>query len=141
MSISTSRGAYQDCRDLFEKADEDPRGCRVFIGPEGQARFFIMRMHQARQIDRNDNRQMYEFGHPMHNASPWDKFKCSKREDNDGKWWVYVEKVELNLGAVENLSELAEYEFIEPKRIIHAPVQQLEYTPPQNRELVVRRRV
>lgn len=137
MSISKSRGAYNDCRDLFERAVEDPKGCRVFIGPEGQAQHFIMRMHQARQLDRNDSAEVYEFGHPMYASSPWDRFKCYKREDKDG-WWVYVEKVELNVGNVENLSEIVDYEFVEPRpQITHQQTLVIEHQPKE----LIRRRV
>lgn len=140
MSISKSRGAYGDCRDLFDRASEDPKGCRVYIGKQGYARHYVMRLHMAREIDRKDNKQMYPLGHPMYGASPWDKFKCSMKPDAEGNWWVYVEKIELNLGNVENLSELVDYEFA-PKQIEHEPVRQLEYASPQGRELVIRRRV
>lgn len=137
MSISKSRGAYGDCRDLFERAIEDDKGCRIFIGDSGNARHFVMRMHQCRQIDRNDNSDMYELGHPMHGASPWDKLKCSMKPDARGDYWVYIEKIELNLGAVENLSELVDYEFVHPvPQVARQQTLMIEHQP-----VVIRRRV
>lgn len=136
MSISKSRGAYSDCRDLFERAIDDPKGCRIYIGDQGNARHFVMRMHQCRQIDRNDNADMYELGHPMHGASPWDKLKCSMKPDPKGDFWVYIEKIELNLGAVENLSELVDYEFVHPvPQVAHKQALMIEHQP------LIRRRV
>lgn len=105
MSISESRLAYQDCQDLFEKAMDDPKGVRVFIGTKEMARFFVMRMHKCRQINRRDNKDIYPEGEPMHGASAWDKIKCSMKEDEEGQWWVYAEKVELDPSLVESLSE------------------------------------
>lgn len=137
MSISKSLGSYQDCRDLFEKADEDQKGCRIFIGDQGQANHFVMRLHQARELIRKENRQLYEPGHPMHGTSTFDKFKCSKKPDRNGDYWVYVEKIELDLGAVENLSELVDYEFVEPTpQIGRQQTLVIEHQP-----MVIRRRV
>lgn len=142
MSISKSLGSYQDCRDLFEKADEDSKGCRVYISDKhdegrGLARHFVMRLHQARDLIRKENRLLYEQGHPMHGTSIYDKFKCSMKSDRDGAWWVYVEKIELNLGAVENLSELVDYEFVEPvPQIARQQTLVIEHQP-----MVIRRRL
>lgn len=137
MSISKSRGAYGDCRDLFERAEDDPKGCRIFIGDQGAARHFVMRMHMCREIDRKDNAEKYELGHPMYMASPWDRLKCSMKPDAKGDYWVYVEKVELNLGAVENLSELVDYEFVHPvPQIAHKQTLVIEHQPQ-----MIRRRV
>lgn len=137
MSISKSLGSYQDCRDLFEKAEEDLKGCRIYIGDQGQANHFVMRLHQARELIRKENKQLYDPGHPMHGTSIYDKFKCSKKADRDGAWWVYVEKIELNLGAVENLSELVDYEFVEPPpQIARQQTLVIEHQP-----MVIRRRL
>lgn len=137
MSISKSMGAYGDCRDLFEKADEDDKGCRIYIGDQGHAQHFVMRMHQARELIRKENRQLYEPGHPMHGTSIYDKFKVSKKPDHQDKYWVYVEKIELNLGAVQNLSELVDYEFITPTpQITHQQTLVIEHQPQ-----LIRRRV
>lgn len=108
MSVSTSRLAYADCADVFERAIEDPKGVRVFIGTYEAAKYFITRMHMCRTIARNENSKTYDEGHPMHGVSVWDKVRCTMKQDEEEKWWVYVEKVELDLSAVESLSELGE---------------------------------
>lgn len=134
-------GAYGDCRDLFEKADEDDKGCRIYIGNgdegRGKARHFVMRMHQARDLIRKENRKLYDIGHPMHGTCIYDKFKCSMRTDRSDCWWVYVEKIELDLGAVENLSELVDYEFVAPTpQITHQQTLVIEHQPQ-----LIRRRI
>lgn len=126
MSISNSRLAYTDCEALFDKALDDPKGCRVLVGEEGKARHFVMRMHKCRQLMREDNARMYEIGHPLHGTSIWDPLKCSIREDTEGNWYVYVEKVDLNLDLVESLSEIEEVDYEEPKRIEHVPAGLIE---------------
>lgn len=138
MSISTSSGSYQDCRDLFDRASEDPKGCRIYIGPQGDARHFVMRMHQARELIRKENKKLYEFGHPQHGTSVYDKFKCSMKQDPNASWWVYVQRIELDLGAVENLSEVVDYEFVESMpQIARQQTLVIEHQP--NRELIRRR--
>ena len=143
MSISSSRQAYPDCTELFERAIDDPRGVRIWIGDEGKARHFIMRMHQCRQINRNDNAKIYpDPGHPLHGSSEWDPLRCTMRVDSEGEWWVYVEKVKLNTEMIESLAEI-EGEFTEVKRVEHQAKLQPDPPKPEPQRLLsdLRRRV
>lgn len=106
MSISTSRLSYQDCYEFMDHAMDDDKGSRIVCGTRDNSTFFRMRCHTARQINRTDNRQIYEAGHPLYNASIYDKLVFRIKEDEDGKFWVYAEKTELDLEAVEGLSGL-----------------------------------
>ena len=106
MSISMSRQSYGDCFDLMEKALEDAKGVRVCLGTGDKATFFRMRCHTARQINRKDNMEIYKAGEPMHGASIYDKLTFRIKEDEDGQFWVYAEKTELEPGSVESLSDL-----------------------------------
>ena len=106
MSISTSRLSYQDCIEFMDKAMEDDKGARIIFGIRDNATFFRMRCHTARQINRKDNRLIYSAGDPLYDASMYDKLVFRIREDEDGKFWVYAEKTELDPGTVELLSGL-----------------------------------
>lgn len=106
MSIPMSRQSYGDCYELMEKALEDEKGVRVCMNTEDKATFFRMRCHTARQLHRKDNMQIYKPGDPMYGASIYDKLTFRIKEDEDGEFWVYAEKTELEPGAVESLSGL-----------------------------------
>jgi hypothetical protein len=115
MTTSTSRLAFTDCQDIFEKAMSDPVGIRVMFETEGKARHFIGRMHRFRELDRLDNAQQFEDkSHPLHGKSNYDQ--CVVRlpkQDTEGYWWVYVEKMTIDNMVIESLSELPIYQ--EPK--------------------------
>ena len=106
MSISTSRLSYQDCYEFMDHAMDDNKGSRIASGTKDNATFFRMRCHTARQINRTDNKRIYERGHPLYDASIYDKLVFRIKEDEDGQFWVYAEKTELDLESVEGLSGL-----------------------------------
>ena len=106
MSISTSRLSYQDCYEFMDHAMEDDKGARIIFKSRDEATFYRMRCHTARQINRTDNRRIYEVGDPLFDASIYDKLVFRIKEDQDGQFWVYAEKTELDLEAVEGLSGL-----------------------------------
>ena len=108
MSISNSRLSYSDCYELLDGAIADSKGARVWVGTHADATFFRMRVHQARTINRKDNQEIYEPGDPLYGSSVYDKVVIRLKEDEVGEWWVYAEKMALEPGAVEALSELGE---------------------------------
>ena len=89
MSLPTSRLAYSDVFDIFDKALGDPHGIRIPFRDRGKASYYRMRMNYGRTIDRADNREIYERGHPMHGRSPYDHLLTTLREV-DGVWYIYV---------------------------------------------------
>jgi len=108
MPVSNSRLSYSDCFTLFDKALEDTKGARYQVanGDYGKTKYFIMRMHQARALDRKDNKDLHEPGHPMHGHSIYDTLVCQLKEDSEHKWWVYVSHTEISEAEVESLSEI-----------------------------------
>lgn len=107
MPVSSSRLSYSDCEVLFEKALADTKGARyqVAFGDYGQTRYFVMRMHQFRAIDRQDNRSMFEKGDPLYGRSIYDPLVVQIKKDVDGLYWCYVVHTEINEGEIEPLSE------------------------------------
>lgn len=93
MTISNSVLAYDDCYDLFEQALTSDKGIRIEFDEVGKARQHVMRMHQARQLTRNQNTKIYSKDHPMFGKSEYDQLRCSCREV-DEVWYVYIEKVQ-----------------------------------------------
>ncbi len=106
MTTSKSRLAFQDCITIFEKALEDDFGCRVRMKDRNSAFHYRLRLHAARQIDRDDNKYVYreQEDHQLYGRSVFDQLICKIRF-YEGAWWVYVQKMTLP-GEVEALSEL-----------------------------------
>lgn len=106
MTLPNSLSAYRDCRDLFDAAAEDPKGCRAALTSQQHGTNLNMRMNYFRSLDRKANAGIYQPGHPLHGASSYDEFVISIREDTEGCWWMYVQRREGLLGVVEKLSEV-----------------------------------
>lgn len=117
MSLPKSRHAYNDCYEALDHALADEKGVRIAVANYDAALMLRMRLHQARQLHRKDNELAYEEGHAMHGASPYDELVVRIRESK-GRTYVQVEKITLDRGAVEALSEVEDdsvpaYESIE----------------------------
>lgn len=122
MSLSNSRASYTDCFDLLDKALDEPRGTRVEIlsGPRA-ATHFRMRIHQARQIDRAENRVTYpDPDHHLHGRSPYDILVL--RIEDGPPCWLYLDKQKVDLGVIEPIPEGYQIAPVEP-------VLRLEYRP------------
>lgn len=106
MSISTSRAAYNDVFERFDRALDDPRGIRIPFDSESAAKAYLARMHNGRKIDRSNNARTYEPDHPMHGQSAYDSLCCTIREGDDGTFFIYVEPRDKYVGEIESLSEI-----------------------------------
>ena len=106
MTVAQSRTAYDDVFEKFELAMTDPLGIRIAFDTQAAARTYMMRMHNARAIDRRDNAKTYPEGDPMHGQCIYDRLQCTIREGDDGSWFVYVEPRDKYVGEVESLSEI-----------------------------------
>lgn len=119
MSISTSRLAYADCREFLDRALEDPKGARLWVGTEDKAIFFRMRCNQARQIERAESARLYPRDDPKWGVCAYDILTLRLKSDVNDEWYVYAEKSNLDLDAIEPLSEIAEIEYTEVKLLEH----------------------
>lgn len=132
MSISTSPLSYQDCYSMMDEALADPQGARFRINrptldlAEREATFLRMRMHQARSLNRDLNRQIYpDPAHPLHGTSMYDKLTV-RIKNIAGEVYVYLEQQALNVSPGEPLSLLPEPEFDSaPAQIEYQPTRQL----------------
>lgn len=112
MSLPDSRLAYDDCVKLMDRAIEDGVGARTLKPSYGDASFFRLRCHKARQIIRDDNREMYaeDPGHEMFGRSVYDKLRITlvKADPSDGEdaFWVYVRVIDIDDSEIESLSEI-----------------------------------
>lgn len=107
MTLSTSRLAYQDCLDVFDKALEDAKGIRVKVPDLSTAQNFRARLHQARVLDRKANAEGYAEGHPMHGHSVYDEITVRIKKTKSGHY-VYLERGGMPEEAIEPLSSVEE---------------------------------
>lgn len=102
MALSNQIAAYGDCFEIFEQARET--GARVCFNTKGEAQHFMMRMHQARSLQREESCRLYEPTDVRWGKSSYDRLTVRQPiEDSDGFWWVYIEFASANIVAVERL--------------------------------------
>jgi hypothetical protein len=99
VTVSTSRLAYDDVYECYDRALKDEFGIRIRFESHGDIMHFRSRLNVARAIDRKDNREIYPREHPMHGVSQYDRVICRVREV-DGAWWLYMLPI-LGAGALE----------------------------------------
>lgn len=110
MTVSTSRLAFDDCFDLMDRTLEEPQGIRVRFPSFGAANYFRMRMHQARSLDREDNKLAYDKGERLYGRSIYDPIKATVEEQGKA-WWLILKKYSIeglhieSLGPVEDQSD------------------------------------
>lgn len=104
MSISQHIAAYDDCFKVFERALR--KATRVCLASNGEARNFIMRMHQARSLQREETKRLYPHDDVRWGKSMYDKLKVrGPFVDDAGEWWVYVQSHEATILAIEDLED------------------------------------
>jgi hypothetical protein len=121
MTTSTSKLAFNDCEDVFIRALEQEVGVRVMFTTYGKAKHFIGRMHRFRELDRKDNAENFEKGHPLHGKSNYDQVVCRepwKETFADGEgWWVDIEKMTIDNLIIEPIAPRELPVYVEQKRL------------------------
>lgn len=107
MSLPSSLGAYLDCRQLFDAANDDPKGARACLGTYEAARNMQTRMHYFRSLDRIANANIYPKGDPKHAVSVYDNYVVQIQADTAGEYWLYVQPRNKIL-VIEGLSEVSD---------------------------------
>lgn len=105
MSLPDQPAAYNDCYSLFEQASAQPNGVRAPFRTENEAKFFQLRMHQARAIQRKLSRRIYPPDSPQYDTSEFDELQIQVRGDTAGEFWVYVRRHGVKLTYVEPIEE------------------------------------
>ena len=104
MALSNSRLAFKDCYDLFDQALSDPKGLKVRFNKHSDAWHFRHRMHQARKLDRRDNKTVFAEGHPMYGMSNFDKITIRVEKDEQG-FWLRLTKIDAQAFETVSLTE------------------------------------
>jgi hypothetical protein len=107
--------SYQDVYDIFNRALEDPKGIRLPYDNYTDAKYFQMRMHQARVIDRKENAKIFPPGDVLHGQSQYDVLQVKlvgpvddEHSPTGSTTFVYVEPKDKNIPDIESLSEIEE---------------------------------
>ena len=120
MSLSNSRLSYTDCFDLLDRALDESRGLRIEVPDLNAANYLRMRIHHARQIDRNENKITYpEPDAPLHGRSPYD-ILVVRIESVNGSGWVYLDKQKVDIISVEAIPDDHQIEY-SPMKLIEPP--------------------
>ena len=99
MTGSKSILSYNDCKEVFERAAQNPSGVRLVFKQGTKARdFFMFRLWEFRKLDREQNRVLYPNpAHTMHGKSFFDTFSVKKSNEDA------IEVVRINLDDIEVL--------------------------------------
>lgn len=139
MTTSTSRLAFTDCFELFEKALAADKGIRIKFPDRGSAWYFRLRLQSARRVDRQANTETYNPDHKMYGRSVYDTITC-RLEVEAGQQWLNLEKIDAREFEIEELGKLkpeTEAEEAELPAIEHVN----NFAPPQGEPETIKRRI
>ncbi len=114
MTLPNSPRAYDDCYEAMDRALADSVGIRIPVKSQTAATHLRARLHQARNINRRENKLAYEEGHAMYGASVYDKLAVSIRQTKSGLY-VYVVQINLKPEDTEALSEIEDEPALVPE--------------------------
>lgn len=109
MTLPTHRVAYEVEYGILDKALANEIGARIRMPSHESANHLRARIHQARKIDRVENRDAYDEGHPMHGQSVYDKLVCRIRQKEE-RVYLYIEQRSAESFEVEPLGAETEEE-------------------------------
>ena len=110
MSLPRSRGSYTDCFEILDQALADKKGLRIPVKNFATAVHLRMRLHTARALDRDYNKERYEQGHFMFGASEYDQLvvKLRQTREDPPRNYIYIEHADIDWGEIEMLREVTE---------------------------------
>lgn len=123
--------SYLDCLKLMDRALENTKGVRIAFNDMGAARHYRTRLHTARTIVRQDNTSVYDTDHPMHGRSIYDPLVVREPREEDGKIWLYIEKISIEKLEIQPLGE------DEPLSVEYSEPQALPPPEPPKEEITV----
>ena len=113
MTLPTSRAAYAEYYEIWDRAIADPAGIRLRLADYDSCVFHRTRLHYSRTLQRHESRELYEPGDPQHNISPYDRYQCLIRPTPD-RTAFHLLIVPRTFGIIGEIESLAGTEY-EPK--------------------------
>lgn len=107
VALSDQIAAYHDCFDLYDRAMAHAIGVRANLPSEAAARTFQLRMNYARVLQRREATRIWPKDDPKWGKSEFDPLivRIRPAAEDDGTWWVYVERHGINLTNIEELDD------------------------------------
>lgn len=101
MAFSNSVFSYEDIRQLFDKALASERGLRIKLNKTGAAHNLRQRMSYYRQLDRRENKKIYQPDNPLWGRSQYDVLilKITEADAADTENEAYLDLVK---GSADN---------------------------------------
>lgn len=107
MTTPRTRQAYFALYEILDRAIESPSGIRMTVESYNAGVNLRMRLHAARQIDRETNAKIHEVGMPLHNASTYDvvQVRLEAVDGPDGPYYLIIEPaIPRLIGQIEPLT-------------------------------------
>ena len=89
----------------MNEALKHKQGIRAKFSDPGSANNFRMRLHKARQLDRDANREIYPEGHKLHGRSIYDQIFTTIRQDGKGKFLLNLERRTIEAMDIEPIGD------------------------------------
>lgn len=107
MGYPTSRKAYTDCYTILDRASASSKGIRLSVSSHGDAINLRARIHYARKLDRDANREIYreQIDHPLYGCSIYDPLRVRLAQDTENGWWLYIEPIDATQHHIEDLDD------------------------------------
>lgn len=106
MGYSNSPLAFDDARQILERALESPKGIKIPCETRGAAVSLRTRVNYFRTLDRKENKKVYENGHPMWGNSVYDRLllRIPKKGAED-ECVLYIEKHNIEKLRIEEITD------------------------------------
>lgn len=103
MSFNKSPLAFDDVREILDKALASPRGIMIPCSTRGAAVALRVRLNYYRKMDRTQSRETYTRDHPMHGRSAYDKLvlRIPAKDTKDEKILFIEQRTAENFEIVE----------------------------------------
>lgn len=88
--MSQSIDSYADLLPILDSVVETRVGKRILRISKGSAINMRQRVYQLRLLDRKQNREIYEKGHPQHGTSPYDPISVEINDLGEVGWGVDI---------------------------------------------------
>lgn len=105
MSLPPTIAAYKDCEELFQTAAAGAKGARAQLATYEECVGMRTRLHYFRKLLRKESETIYQPGMPQYGVSGYDDFVVQIIPDEDGGWWIYIQRRATKILAIETLDE------------------------------------
>lgn len=107
MSFNKSPLAFDDAREILERALNSTKGIRIPCTSRGTAIVLRARLNYFRKLDRGENTKIYEASHPLWKKSVYDKLMLripAKGEPDENILYIEPYSMGSRIISIEDIS-------------------------------------